>query len=230
MEGQIRFNNKGSYEDFGLEIENINISFPAPIMRKERIPYSNKVFDFSGAGGFTQYEERTIEITFSKFGLDRIKVNSFYSQVVMWLYESQSNEIDIDYYRGTFIGRVEEISSVGHLEAFNKLTVVFTVEPFAQGELYGNDLWDVFNFENDVVEEKSYAINTSKTINIINTGANVSPVIHTDSNMTLEFKGRIYNLYTGKNTLPVLFFISGENEIVVRGTGSIRFEFNKLYF
>ena len=60
----ITFNGKHSYKDFGLLVKERNIDNPSKIKTKERIPYSNQIFDFSKIYGVQEYEERSISYVF----------------------------------------------------------------------------------------------------------------------------------------------------------------------
>src|SRR5690606_11203503 len=61
----ITFGEKHSYIDFGLTVAERSIGNPRKIKIKERVPFSNQVYDFSGIYGDQEYEERPLTYVFN---------------------------------------------------------------------------------------------------------------------------------------------------------------------
>lgn len=226
--GYLKFNNKSSKE-FDIEIEDIKVSIPKPKLIFEKIPYSNEYYDFSNAAGPTQYEQREIKVIFNFLDANRVRINSVYSKLISWLHSSNKSILDIDFIRGHFNARISDISEIKYENYNNFVEVTFIADPFIIGNKYGADIWNEFNFITDNSEVKSYTINGTTTIELINSGVDVVPVISSSSNIKINIDGKSFDLVNGRNRIPILYIKSGLNKIELTGSGVVEFDFNVQY-
>lgn len=226
---QIKFNNKKSYDDYSLVIESISIQPPVPKTIKEDVPFMNGSYDFSRINGERYYEERPIEIVFAYKGRNKEHVQDIYSDILQWLYEAPKGNINIDNIVGYhFIGEVNSISSFETFIKTAKLSVLFVCSPFKESDTeYGDDIWDIFNFERDYMEQSVYSVSGTTSIEIYNTGRKIVPEIITNSSITLNNNG-VTAIFNSSKTKDYNFkIIPGKNTITATGTGTIEIKFRK---
>jgi phage-related protein len=160
---------------------------------------------------------------------DKEQLYRWYSKAIEWLVDSGKGQLifdDIlDYY---FIAEVESASTFEEIMEFGNLTVEFTAEPFKQNVyLAGSEEWDLFNFEDDAMQDVEFYVVGSKTITLYNTGRVVSPMINTDSVMYLVKDEVTYDLVVGDNKKYGFKLQNGTNSIEIYGTGHVKFLFRK---
>lgn len=230
MEGyrQLHFNNKSSFDNFGLYIEKFNIHAPTPKTFQENIPYSNGSINFDRVINFGErlYNNRNIDITLFYQRTDSRALFNSLSDIEIWLLNTLNSEIVIDGIDGFFVGKVTNISSIELLRRTGKLNLTFNCYPFRLLD-YGKDIWDTFNFNLDVTEYTFYTIKNSLNIEIVNRGLTVSPTIECSSDMTLIMNEITFNLKAGINNIKKLKFKNGSNNILVNGNGTININFRK---
>lgn len=231
MKSQIKFNNLKSYDDFNLEILNVEISYPTPKVNKFSVPFQNGEYDFTGIYGDTAYNNRLIKIDFeyADFCLSRSKLNMYYVNISNWLFGANENELYIDCEEGYFKGRVVNISPIEVLEYTGKITVEFDCYPFRTSILpEGNDIWDTFNFELDYSQDTSFNINGLLAIDIYNGSIiNKTPEIISNSNFEIIKNGVTYNISPGAYKDWRFILNKGKNPMTIKGTGNIKFKFYK---
>jgi len=192
----------------------------------------NGFYDFStiGSNGEIVYNQREIII---KFGIDTANRKALYvqySKILEWLVDVGQTQLILDeindYY---FIGEVENIPTFQEIIMFGELEVKFTCEPFKTSIGYvGNDVWDTFNFEEDVVQDMSFNVVSTKTLSIYNAGRLITPIINSSAAMTAVIGGKTYNLGIGDNKIYGLKLQNGYNSIIINGTGLVKFLFRKV--
>ena len=225
---QLHFNNKSSFDDFGLYIEKFYIHAPTPKTFEENIPYVNGSINFDRVINFGErlYNNRNIDITLFYKSTDNIALFNSLSDIQTWLLNTLNSEIVIDGIDGFYVGKVSNISNLELLRRTGKLSLTFNCYPFRLLN-YGEDIWDTFNFNLDVTEYTSYTINNSLNIDIVNRGVSVSPTIECSSDMNLIINGINFNLKAGINNIKKLKLKNGVNNIWVNGNGTININFRK---
>jgi len=229
----ITINNKNSYIDYGITIESVSIQPPSKKKIKDSVIGMNGSYDFStiATNGEITYNEREIKVKFNLITNNKAKLYIKYGEILEWLMDIGKSQLVFDfmpdYY---FIAEVEEAPSFEEvLQKAGRLEVIFVAEPFRTGiNLEGSDIWDIFNFETDVVQDTGFDIVGTKTINIINVGRLVCPTINVTTAMSLIFNSKTYNLVVGNNKFYGLKLLNGDNNMVVNGTGHISFVFRKV--
>lgn len=232
MMGQVEFNNLKSFDDFELKTKSIEVSYPTPKVIKESVPFQNGEYDFTELYGETTYENRSIKVTFQYDGFKaatRTRLNSFYTKVINWLYNSGENELIIDYEIGVFKGRVVNVSSIEILSGLGEITVEFDCYPFRTFKYTEGDIpWDDFNFELDCFQETKFDVIGSKTINMINTGSRrITPTVICSGSFNIVKDSITYKFNPGTTTDWRFLLDKGSNNLILNGTGNIEFVFRK---
>lgn len=228
----LTFNGKHSFRDFGLIMFSKNRPvLPEPKIVAEDMPCMDGEYDFSAANpdGEVKYKPRVLEIDFVLKEPDprwlRVKSN----RIAAWLACGEQQLIFDDepdkYYLAMVANKLDLDNQIVTIKRF---TAQFRCRPFKFGvSLVGEEAWDTFNFEEDVLQDTEFDVVDSLTVTIINVGRSVVPVINTDANMSITVSGNIYNLVPGDNKFYDLKFVNGENQISITGTGHIKFIFRK---
>lgn len=227
----ITFNGKKESEIDGVIVIDRVISTPSKKKIKVSVPFMNSSYDFStvGSNGEITYNQRDINITFAIKAISKDHLQVKYSKVMEWLQDTGQQQLifdDIpDYY---FLAEVETSSSLDEVLNFGRLEVKFVAEPFKTGvNLEGSDIWDTFNFEEDIVQDVEFDVVGTKVVNIYNPGRPVMPVMDANSVMSIEFNLKTYNLGIGYNKAYDLKLQNSYNTITINGTGNIKFLFRK---
>ena len=227
----LTFNGKHSFDDFNLIINSRTISTPTKKKIKLQVPYMNSTYDFStvGSNGEIVYNQRSINVTFTLLSTSKVMLQSKMTKINEWLSSSQSQLIfdDIkDYY---FLAEIEDGNDLAETYEVGEFTVKFVAEPFKTSIDYvGNDIWDTFNFEEDIVQNTSFNVSNTSTVSVYNYGRLIIPTIHCSANMSVIVSGITYNLMIGDNLIYGLKLKNGYNSIIINGTGTIQFKFKKV--
>lgn len=225
------FNNRKSYKDFRLFVTNFTLIPPKPRVLKETIPYKDGSFDFSFIHGKRLYDERLIEVTLSYDAFDEQEVYKVYSDAISWLYSGTEGEIKLDDVTGYFKGSVSEITTFERFMNLGELTVVFACYPFKFDDaMYGEDIWDTFNFETDMIEQNEFKVNGSTEVNIIINGIEIVPSVNCTSNMSVRLNNKTYSFTSGNNKNSNFTLKNGDNNMTITGNGTIKFIFRKESF
>jgi len=227
----VTFNEKHSFNDFGLFVMGKSIQPPGKKKIKVDVPGMSGNYDFStvASNGEIVYNTREIII---KFAVDAINVKQLFvkcSKILEWLQDCGQQKLifdDIsDYY---FIAEVEAIPTLQQIIMFGELEVKFVADPFRTSIDYVGDIWDTFNFEEDIVQDVEFDVVGAKTVSIYNAGRLITPIIVCNARMDISIGGGIYSLAIGDNKVYGLNFKNGYNSIDISGTGSIYFKFKKV--
>ena len=227
----ITYNNKHSFNDLGLTVLNTRvIETPSKIKITETIPFMNGSYDFSNLYGGNCYAERKLEYEFLIKANNSMELEFKRMNVENWLLSSNSKTKLFDdnipnYYYLAECESIdfEDLNNVGKLKAY------FVAYPFKIGEYFeGNNLWDSFNFESDVLQDSKFDISGSKNISIYNASAtNIIPSVICSSSMEV-IKGNTTYKFNSGTSKDYRFELSiGENNMTVKGNGTIEFKFRK---
>src|SRR5690625_568721 len=231
----IEFNGKHSYRDFGITISEKDIGYPDKEKIKVKVPFSNIEYDFSELYGEQTYTPRPLSFTLNV--LDKNKknttetINMLETKLTNWLMNSSGKQKLYDdsmpgYY---YLAEVEGGLNFDELWNHGTLTVEFTAYPFMIAELHeGNDLWDPFNFELDVAQITDFEVNGSLDVVLYNAGTpSVSPEIEASAPMEIIKDGVTYNVSSGTTKSDDFRLQSGENDLMIKGNGTIKFRLYK---
>jgi len=228
----INLNNLHSYDDFHLILNSRVISTPSKKKIKSDVPGMNSTWDFStvASNGEIIYNQRTIVCNFTLICNSKAQLQSEMSKIAEWLQDTPQSRLifdDIsDYY---FMAEVENEIPIPEEHSVAEFTVVFTAEPFKTSlDFVGNDIWDTFNFNEDYMQTNEYDVVGSKSITLYNPGRLIMPTINCSANMSITVNSKVYSLVTGDNKNYGLKLKNGANNIVINGSGHIKFIFRKV--
>lgn len=228
----ITFNGKHSFNDFNLILNSKKISTPSKKKIKESVPGMNSVYDFStvASSGEIIYNQRSIECNFTSLANSKNELHIEMSKTAEWLQDTAQSQLvfdDIPYFY--FMAEVEGDIEINEEHNAAEITVQFIAEPFKTSfDDVGNVIWDTFNFNEDVMLDYGFDVVTTQTVNIINTGRLIMPVINCSAPMSVVFEGKTYSLNAGDNSPYGMKLKNGDNSVVINSTGHIRFNFRKV--
>lgn len=227
----ITFNNKHSNNDFGLRVIEKNIGNPTKIKNKERVPFSNQIYDFSGVYGGQEYEERPLTYVFELKDYEKVDLSIKKIEILNWLMKpAEKIELIDDYIPGYyFLAEVEDNIDFDELRFRGIITVNFTAYPFKISELNeGNDIWDTFNFLLDYAQVTEFEVNGTKEITLYNSGVGtIKPIIKTSAPMQIIKDNTTYDLPAGESASYDFMLVELKNLITIKGNGIISFHFRK---
>lgn len=226
----IRFNNLHSYNDLELLVLDKKVTTPTKTKIKENIPFMNGTYDFSNLYGGNCFSERTLEFTFKLKHNNRIGLEFIKTKIENWLMgtNNQVKLIEDDLLGYYYLAECEATDFKDFIR-FGKLKATFTAYPFKIRDSYeGNNLWDDFNFELDVLQDSKFDTSGSKNISIYNASAtNIIPSVICSSSMEV-IKGNTTYKFNSGTSKDYRFELSiGENNMTVKGNGTIEFKFRK---
>lgn len=162
----ITFNGKHSFEDLGLIMPNDpQIRFPSKVKNKIRIPGTNIVYDRALIKNIQELTDRTIVCTFNVADFDQMtieKTHQVASELMDWVMTPDERVVlELDIMPGWHFKA--EVESVGDFDTgffeIGLLEVTFLTYPYKiREEPEGNDVWDIFDFENDVVQDVKFTL------------------------------------------------------------------------
>ena len=231
----IEFNGKHSYRDFGVTISDKDIGYPDKEKIKVKVPFSNVEYDFSSLYGDQTYTTRNLTYTINVIekhrNMNTVQVNLIETKLSNWLMGTVGKQKLYDdsipgYY---YLAEVEGGLDFNELWNHGTLTVEFTAYPFMISELHeGNDLWDPFNFELDVAQITDFTVNGTLEVILYNVGTpSLAPTIESSSSMEIIKDGITYNIPSGKSKSDDFVLSPGENKLIIKGNGTIKFLFYK---
>ena len=232
LENGIMFAGAHSFRDHGLLLQQRHIGLPDKNKIIETVPFSNRQFDFSEVFGSQVYEERELTYVFTLYheaGHEALEARRI--RAVNWLMgynrqmELEDDAVEGFYFSGEVRNGIESsyFMGSGHYE----ISVTFQCYPFKiSKDPEGSDIWDVFNFELDRVQEVDFSVNGVLAIGLANPGVvPVTPKVTAGAAMTISLGGTSYRFNRGTTKDDAFQFPVGDFELVVEGSGSLSFEF-----
>ena len=201
-------------EDFNeyAKVFTHEIGYPKKVKLLRGVPFSNVEYDFSTIYGEQTYENRLVKYTINivhKGSIENIGMHSVANQIIDWVMSSDTmkplfDEQDPDYH---FLGEVRDEPALTDSFKFGKLSVTFDCYPYRiKNVAEGNDIWDDFNFDEDIAQNVKYNIEGSRSVNVINISAHaVEYKVKTTGDVT----------YTGPKLME-----KGSNQFVFNGNGT----------
>jgi phage-related protein len=222
------FNGQHSSE-FGLKImDNKQIGFPTKNKVTVQVPYSSGLVDLSNIYNNNSYSERTITFP-CRIGVGTNQPQKMYanvSRVVNWLTNTTGKVKLTDDAMGRFyyLGEVQEAPVLTESSVYCDLNIVFTCYPFKFREVNYQDLWDPFDFENDISQICVFDVERRISINLYNQSVNaVKLLITANSDFEININGQGFSIKSGKNDNDSIKLNPGFNTISVAGKGHIEF-------
>jgi hypothetical protein len=91
---QIKFNDKYSYDDFGVVLSESSYSKPVPKMITETVPFKDGQWDFSRIDGKLHYENITLTFVFHIVEENAVDADNVLSEITSWLFSFYGNLYD----------------------------------------------------------------------------------------------------------------------------------------
>lgn len=230
----INFNNKHSYDDFGLFLEYFKPQLPQPKKILEPIAGMNgDGYDFSTVltNGEIVYTGRNLNCKFNFAEIDKVKLERQYTRVAEWLLGVGKAVLKADSLPGYyFMAEAQEVPEWDEVKTIGSLTVVFRADPFKYGEdLAGELLWDNIDFDlPDYIQNTKFDVSGSKTVTLYNPATHpIIPKVVCNSSMACTLNSYIANFNPATTTDWAFKLLPGANSISITGTGNIDFEFRK---
>lgn len=222
---EIKFDDKGTYTDFGLLLTGRKIGSATPKRKTIDVPWRDGVLDYTQVNGRTFYNNRTHEFSFKLINPDMFYVT--YSELAEAIHGKTVRIVipeDPSYY---YYGMCE----VGDMEvskALGTITVTVNAEPYKYSFSGPNDeiRWDDVNFETTVFRHLgSISVSDSETVAIPKGGVSVVPIFNVTAITSASLKVRSnrenvnHDLSIGRNRFPSLT-VCGETDVTLTLTGS----------
>ena len=220
---------KHSYNDFGLTVRDVTTETKKKNKTLVKVPFMNGTYDFSSLYGGQTYEEETRTYEFNLVARDKYDLEVQKVKISDWLLDGQQVEIHDDLLVGYH--RLAECIDLSFEENHNyaKIVANFRAYPFKISDIYeGDDIWDTFNFELDVIQDVKFNVESFKNVVLFNSGTNtVTPTVICTEQMVVKSGNKSFIFPQGTSKDYRFRLKKGENSIEITGAGSIEFKFRK---
>lgn len=229
----IQFANKQSLADFKLSIAEINVGYPNKVKNRIKIPNTNIYYDYASVFG-DLYEERILEYTFliaGPYALNEAEMERYKADVANWLMPGQEHYLfdsAIPFFY--FVGEVQNGPEWEQVDnGYGTFKVKFSCYPYKikQDDEF-DDLWDSFDFENDIAQDLSFTVNGEKEIKVYNTGSvAVYPKLVVTGQVEISVNG-FSHTYTAGTYEDKLWKLARDlNTLTLNGNGTLEIHFHK---
>ncbi len=182
---------KHSNEDFGLKITKREFNPPDQKYITKTVPFMNGSYNFSELYGNSCYNDRVITYYLDFKYRDKIEYFTKKTIITAWIKDNKENILYDDLFPGYYFIINESYIEFEEAHLVDCDVVIKLIAyPFMIGSEYeGNNLWDEFNFELDVLQDTSFNISGSKDVSIYNVSAiNIVPVVICSNESYIEFE------------------------------------------
>ena len=222
-------NNLHSFRDFGLTIRDTTTETKKKNKVLVKIPFMNGSHDFSDLYGGQTYEEETKIYEFNLIAKDKKDLELQKIRVSNWLLDGGQVAIHDDLLEGYH--RLAECTDLVFEEnhIYAKVTATFRAYPFKlRNEFEGDNIWDTFNFELDVMQDAKFDIESFKNVVLTNNGNDIAtPIVKCSSQMMIEKDNKKFKFPEGSSKDYRFSLKKGENHLKINGKGTIEFAFRK---
>lgn len=198
----------------------------------KNLPFKQGVLDFSALLGGRVFENREIEYVFKLFNTPYRKRKVVERNIKQKLMLHSRNKLydthDANYH---WLGKCKSVE-VENDERFNQLTVtiVFDCYPYMiSNTTFFDDMWDEFEFDDDIANYTKYNVQGSLVFPLYNAGSvSVRPKITVDSQFSVKVNDEEpIRFEAGSKQDYYLSLRPGVNDIRVEGTGTIQFHYQR---
>lgn len=210
---QIRFNDKWSYDDFGLKLLECTINPPAVKLNQVDNPGGNGIIDVSDWMGYLVYNNRDASFVFDLQAHNMTEMEEKLSN----LYDSlngQEAKIYIGdgwYYTGRIVITTSPINNL-----FKMVTITSSVYPY--------------KFKEDETIVRVTASSTEQRLQLCNSKMIVIPSIKTTGEVQIKYDGKSFVLSAGEYINPDFVLKDGDNEVIIKGSGTVTFKYREGRF
>jgi hypothetical protein len=206
----VKFENKHSYNDFGLILISKNIPPPEPKLISIDIPGGDGSIDLSTVltNGEMKYKNRLL--LFELVITDSLANKELRKSEIYNFLHGKNMKIILDwdedfYYFGrTFVSEINDSRGVAILK------IQVDAEP------YKYDISETFHDIN---------VNGFEAVDITNKKMRVIPTFECSNDMEVHFNERLHQLFTGKQKIIDISFTEGENTLEFVGNGIVSISF-----
>lgn len=221
----VKFDDKHSWDDFGMILSSKEISPPQVQKNELKIPVRDGSIDLTTAiTDAVKYYDRKIILNFTVI---ESKWESTISQVQEYLHGQRIHIILDDDSSFYYVGRVE-VNKWTSKKKIGTIVVECTVEPFKYDILSSavEWEWDIFDFEEGIINETGgLIVNGTTTITLICRKKRMFPTFTASADMTVTFEGETFNLKAGSQKVYDIFFTEGNNELTFKGNGTVTIDY-----
>lgn len=218
----VLFGEMRSYDDWGLLMEQMKISFPDPKIKTVDLPGADGAVDLTEINGPVKYENREIEFIFSR-EVEYESWHNLVSRIASVLHGKRLRVIlDTDpnfFYVGRF-----ELNSEKTDDVLARISITGKVEPYKYDLEDGTEdwLWDLLDFEEGIIREYgNVPVNGTGSITVVGRDKYTEPIITCSTPMVLT-RGQItVNLPAGTTKVYELLLGPGDHNLVFTGNGII---------
>lgn len=218
------FNSK----DFDLYLESRDAPTPTEKEIIENIPFAQGDLDFSFMFGERFYENREITYKFKYLGStynERKVLEADIKRKLMKPFDKNLYETFTTLYH--WIGKCKSVKVDHDPSKLNFVVeIIFSVYPFAIGiNDYFDDIWDTFDFINDVANFTKFEVNGSINVLVYNSGdKSISPeLVASESVIVTNQQGEQITVTNSNQTYTNFTILQGWNRLTVSGSGTISF-------
>ena len=214
-------------KDYGLYLETREADAPTEDEQVESIPYRQGQEDFGFLTGERIFKQRSLKYTFvypsTQYTLRKRVENDVKRDFMPLFNEKLYDSHDVGYY---WQGKVSDIKATDDAtKGLLKIEFTFSVYPFAFKES-GNeasDMWDGFDFDNDILQPSWFNVAGYKEASFVNNGTNsITPLVYCQSDFRIGVGGSTYYFNSKKTEDYWLKIPVGETKMQLYGTGQIQ--------
>lgn len=225
MQG-ITFNDKHTFNDWGLYLVEKEISLPNIKKNIIDIPGADGVLDLTEIFGEVNYENR--QGSFEFVYVKNIKhFQDILSKITNYIHGKNMKiilDIDKNFY---YLGRAE-VNQGKTDKRIGKIGITIDVQPYKY-ELYSSTeewQWDTFSFNNGIIRNyKDIVVHGRKDIIIPGRKKNVIPIFISSSQFNIYFNEKYYEIPPGTIQILDIVFVEGDNYITILGDGEISIDY-----
>lgn len=223
----VLFDEKHSYKDFGLILNEKCIGTPKPQTNYVEVPLRDGPIDLTESlVKDVKYRERQIKMTFYYPG-SMDEWSEKFSELQNMLHGKKKKLIFDDDIAFCYVGRlnVSEWQSEGRT---GKIVIEANCEPYKYDltSSAADWIWDSFDFEEGIINEGgNITIDGSATLYFIGRRKKSYPIITCDSEMTVTFDAETFNLKKGVNKVYDIILLEGMNELTFTGNGIVTIDY-----
>lgn len=207
----VSFDTLHSYRDFSLYLSKKTIESPKPKTETQEVPGADVELDFTEFFGDVKFENRTLKFEFSTL-VPQSEFSTLFSKIQNALNGRKMKIVldeDAEFY---YVGRV----SVKEWQAdgvIGKLSVECDCEPY--------------KYKQDKTV-KTISVAGTQVVQLSNLRQHVVPKFNTTAAIQIVFNGGTYSVSTtGDFTIPDLVLKDGDNQITLKGTATVRIEYQE---
>lgn len=189
-----------------------DIGYPKKVKLLKDVPFSNVDYDFSTIYGEQTYENRQVKYVINavhKGSIENIGMHAVANEIINWVMSSDTmqplfDDQDPGYH---FLGEVRDAAELTDSFNYGAISIVFDCYPYRiKNVAEGNDIWDTFNFDEDIAQNVKYDVKGARTVSVINLSAHpVEYKVKTTGDVT----------YTGPELME-----KGNNQFIFKGNGT----------